>query len=80
MHLFDSFEGMPETNPTKDFHRAGDFNDTTLDAVQAFLGPDKSIKYHKDIKYFCCDWHRNDSFRSIDLDISERKGCVPVCL
>ena len=80
LHLFDSFEGMPETNPTKDFHRAGDFNDTTLDAVQAFLGPDKSIKYHKGMipNTFAATGIETIAFAHIDLDIyqSVKDACL----
>jgi O-methyltransferase len=37
LHLFDTFEGMPQTDPEKDFHRKGNFADTSLDGVKAFL-------------------------------------------
>jgi O-methyltransferase len=35
--LFDTFAGMPETNPKYDLHLEGDFADTSLDAVREFL-------------------------------------------
>jgi O-methyltransferase len=34
LHLFDTFEGMPETDPDKDLHQKGDFADTGLESVQ----------------------------------------------
>lgn len=37
VHLFDTFEGMPETDPEKDIHEKGDFNDTSLNAVKRLL-------------------------------------------
>lgn len=37
LYLFDTFEGMPETNVKEDFHRAGDFADTSLSHVQNLL-------------------------------------------
>ena len=37
LYLFDTFGGMPETDPEKDFHRAGDFSDTSLARVQNLL-------------------------------------------
>lgn len=36
--LFDTFAGMPETDAEKDLHRAGDFADTSADAVRNFVG------------------------------------------
>jgi O-methyltransferase len=38
IYLFDTFEGMPETDAQKDLHQKGDFSDTSLDAVKAYVG------------------------------------------
>jgi O-methyltransferase len=48
LHLFDSFEGMPEiSNPDRDYHSEGDFNDTSLLEVQKRLKKYESIcKYY----------------------------------
>ena len=37
VHLFDTFEGMPSTDPAHDEHRQGDFSDTSLEAVRKNL-------------------------------------------
>jgi hypothetical protein len=34
LRLFDTFEGMPEVDETKDCHRAGDFADTDAESVR----------------------------------------------
>jgi O-methyltransferase len=47
MHLFDTFEGMPETDSARDLHKKGDFSDTSLDAVRAIVGPLPWIQFHK---------------------------------
>lgn len=39
LHLFDTFCGLPETDPATDLHRQGDFADTCLDAVHRLLEP-----------------------------------------
>ncbi len=39
LRLFDTFEGMPPSDPEKDWHRQGDFSDTSLDSVR------KSVDY-----------------------------------
>lgn len=36
--LFDTFEGMPETDARDDRHRKGDFADTSVEAVAAYVG------------------------------------------
>jgi O-methyltransferase len=38
LYLFDTFEGMPETDPGKDLHVKGDFSDTTVEEVSSYLG------------------------------------------
>jgi O-methyltransferase len=38
LYLFDTFEGMPETDPDKDWHKRGDFADTSLESVLEFVG------------------------------------------
>jgi O-methyltransferase len=37
LHLFDTFSGMPETDASRDLHKAGDFADTSLESVRAYL-------------------------------------------
>lgn len=47
LHLFDTFEGMPTVNPNLDRHKAGDFDDTSLKAVQKYLSRFSNIFYHQ---------------------------------
>lgn len=37
LHLFDTFTGMPQTDPNVDLHKMGDFDDTSLESVEANL-------------------------------------------
>jgi O-methyltransferase len=46
LHLFDTFEGMPETDAQKDLHKQGDFADTSLSAVKAYVGRDEAVVFH----------------------------------
>lgn len=43
LRLFDTFAGMPETGEKDNFHKGGDFADTSLEAVQALVG---DAQYH----------------------------------
>jgi O-methyltransferase len=43
--LFDTFEGMPETDPHEDLHRKGDYADTSLAGVQGYLARFAFIDY-----------------------------------
>lgn len=37
LHLFDTFEGMPETSPSLDKHTKGNFSDTSVDLVKGLF-------------------------------------------
>ena len=47
LHLFDTFAGMPETDPQRDLHGRGDFGDTDLASVQRAVGPSERVVYHQ---------------------------------
>jgi O-methyltransferase len=42
-HLFDTFSGMPETDPARDLHKAGDFADTDIESVRNYLSGHKNV-------------------------------------
>lgn len=46
LHLFDTFDGMPETD-SRDLHTAGDFADTSLADVKRFLADHGSVHFHQ---------------------------------
>jgi O-methyltransferase len=46
IHLFDTFEGMPSTDPSKDAHRQGDFSDTSLASVQKNLAGCENVFFY----------------------------------
>src|SRR5579864_388760 len=46
VHLFDTFSGMPATDPTIDLHSAGDFADTSLEAVQRNLQGCRNLRFY----------------------------------
>ena len=46
LRLFDTFEGMPETDPDRDLHKPGDFSETFLDTVKTVLGDSDNIVFH----------------------------------
>lgn len=49
LRLFDTYEGMPETDPSRDLHRAGDFADTSIHAVKTIVGHDHLVVYHRGV-------------------------------
>jgi O-methyltransferase len=47
LHLFDTFQGMPETDAKKDWHKKGDFSDTSLEQVKANLSSVRNVNFHQ---------------------------------
>ena len=47
LYLFDTFEGMPETDPQKDWHKQGEFSDTSVESVSSYIGCDGLCKIRK---------------------------------
>lgn len=75
LHLFDTFEGMPETDPEKDLHVQGDFSDTSLEAVSERVYKninDRSlVHFHKGFipdTFVSLEYHKI-CFAHIDVDI-----------
>jgi len=46
LRLFDTFEGMPTTDPDLDYHLKGDFSDNSLNAVRDMIGNQGNISFH----------------------------------
>jgi O-methyltransferase len=71
LHLFDTFAGMPDTDPERDLHRAGDFAATDLASVQARVGNDDFIHYHPGFVPATFAGREDDriAFAHVDLDI-----------
>ena len=47
VHLFDTFAGMPPTDPTKDLHHGGDFADVTLEGVSEYLSDCPNVRLYQ---------------------------------
>lgn len=71
LYLFDTFRGMPETDPARDLHQAGDFADTSLDSVRSYLAAHKNLVCVPGLVPASLDIvvGRTFSFVHIDLDI-----------
>lgn len=71
LHLFDTFSGMPDTDPGRDFHQAGDFANTSLEAVRERVGTDAFIHYHPGFipDTFADITDEAISFAHVDVDI-----------
>jgi O-methyltransferase len=46
VHLFDTFAGMPASDPMRDRHQERDFGDASLESVKAYLQDCRNIRIH----------------------------------
>ncbi|HEV2486426.1 MAG TPA: TylF/MycF/NovP-related O-methyltransferase [Terracidiphilus sp.] len=70
LFLFDTFQGMPETDSQKDLHRKGDFGDTSVQAVRDYVGGEICILREGLIPYtFKGLESARIAFAHVDLDI-----------
>ena len=75
IHLFDTFSGMPSTDPNKDLVKEGDFGDTSFEGVKQYLSDVKNILLYKGLfpntaksiesKIFCLVHVDVDIYRSV---------------
>jgi O-methyltransferase len=49
LRLFDTFQGMPAADSTRDFHREGDFSETSLESVRKRFPEGAQIHFHPGI-------------------------------
>jgi hypothetical protein len=75
LHLFDTFAGMPAVRADLDRHQAGDFADTSLEAVQQYLSAFKGLIFYKglfpDSARELAKTPTNFSLVHLDVDIYE---------
>jgi O-methyltransferase len=71
LHLFDTYEGMPATDSSKDWHRQGDFQDTSLESVRSFVNDEARCRFHAGFipQTFAGLEASTISFAHVDLDI-----------
>jgi O-methyltransferase len=70
LHLFDTFEGMPDVRH-ESIHRKGDFGDTTLESVIEYLNPFPFVSFHPGLmpETFAGVRDRRFAFAHVDVDI-----------
>ena len=71
--LFDTFAGMPETNKDFDLHQRGDFADTSLEGVRAFLSDYQNCRFYPGFipETFAGIQDPRFCFVHVDLDIHD---------
>ncbi len=79
VHLFDTFEGMPEVDASRDIHRKGDFSDTSVKSVKKQLGDLNNYLLHKGIFPETAAPVENEVFSLVHIDVDIYKSVLDCC-
>ena len=80
LHLFDTFAGMPQTDPSRDRHHQEDFRDTSVEAVSGFVGREDKILYHKGLIPATFSGLENTRFAFSHIDVDIYRSVRDCCL
>lgn len=84
IHLFDTFDGMPETDPLMDVHHAGDFADTSVENVKAYFAATYNSAQLKDVYFHAGEFPRTayeprDGFCFVHVDADIYRSVKDAC-
>lgn len=80
LHLFDTFAGMPPTDANLDAHKEGDFGDSPLQKVKAYLIDCKNIHFHQGIFPATAKPVENLTFCLVHVDADIYKSVRDCCI
>ncbi len=79
IHLFDTFTGMPETDPLRDLHKAGDFSDTSLDDVRSYLAGHSNINIVSGLIPQTLELVKDRAFSFVHIDLDIYSAITSAC-
>jgi len=79
VHLFDTFSGMPPADPRIDLHREGDFCDTSLESVKAYLQDCKNVRFWQGVFPITSKPIENATFCFVHVDVDIYKSVMDCC-
>jgi O-methyltransferase len=79
VHLFDTFEGMPEVDSKIDLHKKGDFSDTSLEAVKEYLSGINNVQYYKGLFPETSKPVENKKFCFVHIDVDIYTSVIDCC-
>lgn len=79
IHLFDTFSGMPKTDPEKDHHKEHHFNDTSLDHVKKVLHDCKNVRFNQGIFPYTAASIRESGFCLVHIDVDIYRSVLDCC-
>jgi len=79
VHLFDTFGGMPSVDSNADLHQAGDFANTSIEAVQAYLHDCSNVRLYKGFFPSTAQPIEQRSFALVHIDVDIYRSVLNCC-
>jgi O-methyltransferase len=79
LHLFDTFAGMPATDPSHDIHKAGDFADTSLASVREYLSGHPNVTCVQGLVPDSLEVIRERTFAFVHIDLDIYSAIKSAC-
>lgn len=79
LHLFDTFAGMPSTREDKDFHKQGDFSDTSLHEIKQYLKKYQQVKIHPGFFPNTAESVQDERFSMVHIDVDIYQSVLDCC-
>jgi len=80
VYLFDTFSGMPDTDPDKDnFYKKGAFADTSLPDVESFLSDCNNVTIYPGFFPETSKPVENNSFSFVHIDVDIYRSVLDCC-
>jgi O-methyltransferase len=79
VHLFDTFAGMPSVDASIDLHQAGDFANTSIEAVQAYLRDCNNVRLYKGLFPSTAQPIEQKSFALVHIDVDIYPSVLSCC-
>ena len=79
VHLFDTFAGMPSVDARADLHQTGDFANTSLTAVQAYLRDCSNVRLYQGIFPETAQPIEQCTFALVHIDVDIYTSVLSCC-
>ena len=79
IHLFDTFSGMPISDPSKDVHKEGDFSDTSLEVVKTYLHDCENVCFYQGLFPATSKPVVKSTFCLIHIDVDIYQSAMDCC-
>ena len=79
LHVFDTFCGMPQTDPARDIFQAGHFGDTSFEEVQGILAPFSHVVLYPGLFPYTAGPIADKQFRLVHVDVDIYRSVRDCC-